>query len=580
MAVKIKTRFQAPSLIKKNTISQNCSQHPPSLKTNIKYSRTAGVFFEDRSIFLVLTGQPKKGGIKEIIKWEHVKIPDLIEINTPRYPAFLKSVLGDFLGKDSKVKIWSGIDSKGLKLQNLNLPDIHDSKLANAAFWGLKKEIEVDAEKEIFDFEFIDNTQLSGIEKKNVVAFAGDKGQIFFLKKLFSDAGYPLTGITALPFCLQNFNRTNTIGTESSSVVITHIRRNYTEISCLSKKSVLLTRNIKIGLYSLANGLPSPEPETEESNDATPLLSPDITRNSVEFTHTVEPIAARLINKIIRTGEYASHKFAENEPISKFLFFGHADDFSAFMEYAAEQLPGKTEKFLPFEGHSTQRGTLPGRAENRAGVIPALGMALSDNRYTPNFLDTCLHKKIRAKYKKMNVTIAAVGTISLMICAGLWGWFHTLKNHEINERKRIEEQISGYNLLVSEQLLDRKISEARKKANLINRYAHDVLPLAVIHELCSLTPEKIAITSFDSDFATSDSQGHKDTKEKKEKRRRLVITGIVTADFTFLEPLLTEYILRLGASPLFESIQLKNKEIVKKEGVATMIFTADMEIFQ
>lgn len=560
----------------KNSIPDQYSLQATTLKKNIRYSLVAGVFIEDQFICLVLTGKRKPGAGRELVKWAYIEVPEFQDINHIRFPAFLKLTLSEFISKYKNVAIWTAIDSKYLKLHNLNLPDLHHSKIANAALWGLKKEIEVDPEKEIFDFEFIEDTQVNGIKKKNVVAFAGDKKQILFLKQLFASAGYPLTGITAIPFALQNYIWTDTIKAGPTPIIIVNVARNYSEISCLSGKGILLTRNIRTGSYSLVEELHGPGKQV----DVTDILSPELGRNSAEF-NSIEPSAARLLGKIIRTGDYCSNKFAVNEPMSKFLFFGETDNCKAFMEYAAEQIPGRVERFSPFEDQSTSLTIkMPWGARERAGIIPALGMALSENDYTPNFLFTYLQKSIQAKYKKMNMTIIAACVAGLMVCASMWGWFNTQKNNEINQKTELEEQIARYSPIVSQQLLSRKISEAQKKAAMINRYAHDFLPLAIINEICSLTPEKISITSFDSDFMTLDSETDKASKEKKGKKRSVTIKGVVTADFNYLEPILTGYILKLGDSSLFGGILLQDKEIVKNADSAILKFTADMEIFQ
>jgi len=205
--------------------------------------------------------------------------------------------------------------------------------------------------KEIFDFEFIQDTHVNGIKKKNVVAFAGDKKQVLFLKQLFSAAGCPLSGITAPPFALRNFICTNMVRVGPVPMIIVNVSRNYSEITCLSDKSILLTRNIRTGSYSLVEELLDHTGKESKNLDIPALLSSDMEKNSSEF-NSIEPAASRLLGKIIRTGDYCSQNFAGNEPVSKFLFFGEIDDCRAFMEYAAEQLSDKTGKFTPYEDQS------------------------------------------------------------------------------------------------------------------------------------------------------------------------------------------------------------------------------------
>lgn len=558
------------------------AQHEASLKVNIRNSLTAGVFIEDRFISLVLTGERNLRSGRELLKWAHVEIPIHLDIDNINFSSFLRSSLSEFFGKYKNVAIWTAIDSKDLKLRNLNIPDVPDAKAANAALWGLKKEFEIDAENEIFDYEFIEETQVNGIKKKTVVAFAGDKKQIFFLKQLFSTAGYPLTGITTMAFAMQNFIWTNKIKAGPMPIVIVNVARYYSEISCLSDKGVLLTRNIRTGSYSLVEELLDIKDEAVKNTDITGILTSALVQNSPEFK-LIEPSIDRLLGKVIRTGDYCSNNFAANEPVSKFLFFGETDDCKAFMEYTAEQLAGKVEKFSPFGDQSLPLSVkMPLGALERAGIIPALGIALSENEYTPNFLFTYLQRSIEAKYRKMNWAIAAACLVCLMICRGVWGWMNTLKNTELSQKAAIEKQLTQYTPIVTQQLLTEKISSAKKKSEMLNQYARDYIPLAVISEICSLTPKKISIISFDSDFTKTSPETNKSPAEKKEpqeeKKRSVTLKGIVTAEFTDLESTLTGYVITLGDSPLFGDIRLKDKEIEKKANSTILKFTAEMEI--
>jgi len=574
-------RGETPQPAPKPSKSEKPPQQAISLKTNINHSLTAGVFIGEDSVSLVLTGERKQGEQKELIKWTHARIPEHLDINSNQFPFFLKSMLTEFLGKHKKVAIWTAIDSKHLKLRNIIIPDLHDSKIPNAALWGLKKEFEIDAQKEIFDFEFIGDTQVNGIKKKNIVAFAGDKKQISFLNQLFSTAGFPLTGITAMPFALQNFIWTALIQVDSSPIIIVNIARDYSEISCLSDKGVLLTRTIKTGAYSLVEELTGTLDKPVKESEITRILSSEIGRNSPEF-QSIEQSANRLLGKLIRTGDYCSHNYAASEPVSRFLFFGETDNCQAFMEYAAEQIPSKIEKFSPFDDQSVPLLIkMPVGAQERNTIIPALGIALSEEAHTPNFLYTYLQKNINAKYKKMNLLIAAAALACLIVCIAVWGGLKSMEKNEITQKTVIENQLAQYNPIVTQALLSKTIAEAKKKSDMINRYAHDFLCLAIINEICSLTPEKIFITSLDSSFIKDDPQKEdsaKANKNERKKKRSVTIKGIVKTEFTDLESTLTGYVIRLGDSPLFGDILLEDKEIEKKAESTVLKFTADMEI--
>ncbi len=547
-----------------------------SIKTNIKHSLVAGVFIGDDSLSLVLTGERKPGTGREIIKWSHTRIPRDMDRESQVFISLLRTSISRFLDTHKKVSLWTGLDSRYLKLRKIVIPYLPPGKIANAAFWGLKKEIELDGTKEVFDFEVGEEILVGGVKKREVIAFSGDKQQIDFLTQSFSKAGYPLTGITAMPFAMQNFVRADLVP-GASPVVMVHIARYYSDITCFSNEGVLLARNIRTGSYSLVEELIESNDSALEGGDIPGFLSSLKEKDSPGFER-IEHSANRLTGKILRTGDYCSHNYASNTPVSKFYFFGETDDCQAFMDYAADQFPCEMEKFNPFGELSSSLGMeMPKLAEERNSVISALGLALSQKVATPNFLHTYIQKNIETKYRKMNIAVAAVGMVALLVCGGVWGWLCSVEAGKIKETRALEKQIAHYNPIVTQTFLTRRIQEAKEKSQMIKRYTSDFLSLAVINEICSLTPEKINILSLDSNFIKEEPEaGNK--KKKKEKKRSLTLQGIVSAEFTDLESTLTGYVITLGDSPIFGDILLQNKKIEKRSGASILKFTADMEI--
>ncbi len=94
----------------------------------------------------------KPGAQKELVKWAQVPFPEHIYIKSNRFPSFLGATITSFLGKNKKAAIWTALDSKYLKLRNIVVPDLAESKIPNAALWGLKKEFEFDQESIVILF--------------------------------------------------------------------------------------------------------------------------------------------------------------------------------------------------------------------------------------------------------------------------------------------------------------------------------------------------------------------------------------------------------------------------------------------
>jgi len=552
-----------------------------SIKTNIKNSLCVGVHIGGNTLSLVLTGEQKQGGVKEVIKWEVIPFPEHLDVKSSRFSAFLRASLSTFIGKRKNVAIWAGISTKQLKLKNIIIPNVPDSKMANAALWGLKKETDIDLQSEVFDYEFISDTRINGVKKKNVVAFTGNKENIQAVKALFIAAGYPLTGITATPFAIQNFSLTSHNGIGREPVVIVNIRRYRSEIFCISENGITVARSVKTGSYSLVeNYLESGGADTVHA-DVPGLLSARTVTEGPDFEPMQDP-AFRLIGKIQRTGEYCSNVYLNNDPISKYRFFGETDNCPAFMAYAEEMIPDRVEYFSPVTDISTSMGiNLPKNAQDRNGIIPALGFALSHNDYTPNFLYTYIEKEMEARGKRVNIGIMAAGIVGLLVCAGVWGYFSTVENREIKKKQTLETQLAGFKTSVTRDVLNSKITQATKQVELVRRYTNDYISLAVINEICTFTPENISIVSLDSDLKKEDAKkdkGKKKEGEKNGKARSIKIKGIVKADFTSLESTLTGYVIKLGDSPLFGNINLEDKKVESAGQASILKFTADMEI--
>ncbi|WP_035235468.1 hypothetical protein [Desulfobacter vibrioformis] len=557
--------------------SKGCS----SLKGNTLNNLCAGAYLGGDSLSLVLAGETKRGGAKEVVKWQVFPYPETTDIKSERFPAFLRSALASFLADCKNVPIWAAIETKDVKLRQLTLPNIPDARLANAAMWALKKEIDIDLVNEIFDYEFISDVHGSGVKKKTVVAFSGDRAAVKGLKTLFKSAGYSLAGITATPFAIQNCILAGQPDTGGQPVVIVNIRRHRSEIFCMSEQGILVARSIKTGSYSLVE--PSMESGMVDGKitDIPWILAARGRLDDPGFEE-MEAAARRLLGKIQRTGEYCSNMFLENEPVAKYYFFGETDDSRAFISFSEEMIPGRVTLFSPFQNDPGAMGlAMPTSAADRNGVIPALGIALSDKAMTPNFLYTYKEKALDAKAQKINMGIIAAGIAGLLICAGVWFWFDRMENQEVAKRTSVETQLAKYDFQITKDVMNKKNDQARKKIEMIRQYVNDYASLSVISEVCALTPENIDILTLKAELAESvDNDPKAKNKKKLEDRvRHMRLQGLVSAEFTALESTLTGYVMALDGSPLFGNIDVENKKIEQKKDLNTLNFTVDMEIF-
>jgi len=579
-------RGDAPprTLTRETIASRPESKGSRSFKGGALNNLCAGVYLGGDCLSLVLTGETKRWGAKEVVKWQVFPYPENTDIKSERFPVFLRSALSSFLKDYKNASIWAAIETKDVKLRQLTLPNMPDAKLANAAMWALKKEIDLDPVNEIFDYAFISDVHVSGVKKKNVVAFSGDRAAVKGLRALFRSAGHPLAGITATPFAIRNCILAGQPDTGRQPVVVVNIRRHRSEIFCISEQGILVARSIKTGSFSLVE--PSMESGMLDRNITDiPWILASRERLDDPGFEEMEASARRLLGKIQRTGEYCANMFLDNEPIEKYYFFGETDDSRAFINFSEEIIPGRTILFSPFQKDPDAIGvTMPAGAADRNGVIPALGIALSNRSLTPNFLYTYKEKALDAKNKKINMGIIAAGIAGLLICAGAWFWLHQVEKKEVAGRRSVETRLANYDIQVTEDVLNKKIVQAKRKMEMIRRYANDYVSLSVVSELCALTPENIEILTLDAAFGEPVEGGGDAKKIKHEKRigergRHMRLQGVVSAEFTALESTLAGYVVKLGDSPLFGNIEVENKKIEEKRDLNILNFTVDMEIF-
>ena len=282
---------------------------PVNLKKIKKKALNLGVLLNPEDITLVLSSNKQK----RLIKWATFELPDELGIEDKGFALFLESRLEAFTEGLKGIPTWCTIDSAKLKLRNITIPDVALPKIANAAFWGLKKEVEFDADQEIFDFEIIGDRLVQDVKRKNLLAFTIEKTQVNQLKTLFSKAGFNLKGITTIPFALQNFIHSQHLQMLDSPFTIVNISRKSSEIVCFSNTSILLTRIIRTGSYNLVdNFIKFPD------NSVVKYLSSLKSIQSEGFLK-IKLSCERLIEKIVRTSEYCSQNFADNVPMKNFF---------------------------------------------------------------------------------------------------------------------------------------------------------------------------------------------------------------------------------------------------------------------
>lgn len=538
---------------------------PVNLKKIKKNSLNLGVLLNPEDITFVLSSNKNN----KIIKWAVVELPEGLGTEDIGYTLFLESNLENFTEGIKAIPTWCTIDSTKVKLRNITIPDLPSQKIANAAFWGFKKEVDFDADQEIFNFEIIGDRIVKDVKKKSLLAFAIEKTQVKELKTLFLKAGFKLEGITTIPFAFQNFIRTRHLQMQDSPFTIVNVSRKNSDVVCFSDTSILLTRNIRTGSFNLVENFMK-----SSDKSVVKFLSSLKNIQSTGFSQIKLP-SERLIEKISRTSDYGSQNYADNVPMKNFYFIGETDSCDAFMEFAANSVLTGVKHFNPVFTALPGSVTVPypENAYERGLVTTAFGISLSSNEYTPNFLFTADDKLNKKKKEKINIAASIIFALIFLCCAGFANWQGVVKNREMKKLDEIVHTKNNFDPKINQESIANLIFGTEQKIKLRNQYISDYFPLAVINEICSTTPKNISVSSLEADFSDQNKNNHQDEKTARKILARIIIVGStgINSDSVF-----TEYILNLGNSRIFGDVEVLEKNIDAAE--KTLKFKVSVEI--
>lgn len=87
------------------------------------------------------------------------------------------------------------------------------------------------------------------------MAYTAVRTEINELKDLFNKAGFPLSGISIVPFAFQSLLRTGRIDSQQMHVASLYIGRDWSRIDIFSEGNLMLSRGIKAGVKTMLEAL-------------------------------------------------------------------------------------------------------------------------------------------------------------------------------------------------------------------------------------------------------------------------------------------------------------------------------------
>ena len=553
---------------------------------------------------------------QEMLEYSSLPFESDMSKDSPQFSSFLQSALNDFCGNLKNVEIWSAISSANVTTRYLRIPLVPKKQVANAVYWTFKKEVSFNENKEIFDFDVLGEIAEDGDEKIEIMSYAAPKREISQLKHIFSKSGYPLTGISIVPFALQNLVRSQWIETDGENTCTLFIGSDWSRIAIFSKGNLVLSRDIKAGIKSMIasisekadSDLPEQSVVTDDTDgtamgvnleDTTNIdeeqaqrLFFTITHDSLTLTDVesglkykaddifkmILPALERVIRQVERTIKHFSLNYKDGG-VNKIYISGEVSGNRRIVDYIGDQLSLNVDTIDLFTSNPFLSSDVSGPDSEleRGAFVPAVGMALSNNSTTPNFIFTHEEKAKHTKFLLINRSFIAAFLLLLALCIGVSFWQSNKLDRKRATLSQLQQELEQHSPILDQNLIIKMVAKVQRKTDTLDAISKRYLGMAVISEISELTPSNISLFSIIAEFGRPFAYNQEE-KESKDKNKLLNIEGVIFGDRMKLETSLADYIVKLKSSPIFGRPVIKKRSFKFFEDKEVLQFTVQLDL--
>jgi type IV pilus assembly protein PilM len=551
----------------------------------------------------------------EMLEYERIPFTENLDRQSPQFPQFLRTVLTDFYGNTKNVDLWCTISSARVETRQIRIPKVNQKQIPNSVYWSYKKITSFDETKNIFDFEILGEVEEGERPKIEVMVYTALQEEVKELKDTFSKAGYPLKGISIVPFAFQSLLRAGLIETDEINVSSLYIGRDWSRIDIFSEGNLVLSRGIKAGVKTMIEALrteiegnlfelsiaKSPtkdsariraikrklKNELEQAHqlffgvihDSNPSVVDERQRLLKEdrIFKMILPALERLVRQVERTLRHFSLNY-DNARVGKIYISSGVNPHQRIVDYIGEELAIPTETLNPFADSANflSLAPSPDNPSEQSAYVPAMGMALSSNTLTPNFLYTYKDKQKAVRAQRINRGVFGAFVMVVLLCVGVTFW----QDRQLEEKEfkllQLQRQLETVTLRVDKSLILKLVDETQANRRQIKEIGQKYLGLAVISELTHLTPSSVRLISISTTLAGA-PDGQKGNK-KGSAKKTLVLNGIIHGNRLILEPKLAGYLMELKNSPMFDEPKLSKKSFERYKDNDVLRFTARLKL--
>lgn len=589
----------------------------PFLSLNYWQSRTTvGVDIGYDAIRLV---KAKAGADAKsrLLDYELVPLPPGVTKGSQEAGNLLKASLNAFCGDAAKVDIWTSLPAVNVDIRCILIPKVPFKQIPKTVYWSAKKEgMSLDEKERIFDYEVQEEIYDQGVPKLSVMVYTSLRREVEDAKRLFSQAGWPLTGVTIIPFAIQNLLRTEWLKPEVDTVATLFVGNDYSRIDIYARGNLVMTRGIKTGTGSLVESFiegyneslslftagrtkapPKPmDPEAAREilvnlfagHDLMTGIAADYDLREEDVLPIILPAIDRLARQVERTFDYYSSTTGRNR-VQSLYYSSVIGAYEPLLNYLNAQLGVKVSLVpSPLKWWAKRDFDEAGVFE-RIPYSAAIGLALSDINHTPNMIFTFKDKIEKESIGKINKLIFVSFISLVVVCTVIFIYLGKTVAESKAALASLEREIPQMRTPVDKNTITKQFALLQGKNRQIMAYGDRNLSLATVAELTALTPPEVKLITVAALFKDPSVGPEKvETKtppaapEKTETKvpsgqGNLVVEGIVEGANASPEVILAEYALRLDKSPLFSQAAIQKSSLETAGGKKILHFAVQMK---
>ncbi|HXW69772.1 MAG TPA: hypothetical protein VEJ88_09230, partial [Dissulfurispiraceae bacterium] len=385
---------------------------------------------------------------------------------------------------------------------------------------------------------------------------------------------------------VQNIFLNNVMKLPEKQAACLYIGNNFSRIDLYTNKKLSMTRDIKTGLSSMVEtlmeeinnrtgevGIASLDDARQilfafmHSSDDPVVYSKGLSVEREKVESIVTPVLDRIVRQIERTFGHLTSTLGY-ERVEKIYISSAMPLHKAMLEYCSAQLGIACSVFDPLD-QVLQTSSF----DERISFIPALGLAMSDNAYTPNFLHSFKDKKKAAYVAKFNKAILAGLIVSLLVCSAAAALEFLDIGHKKGELAGLEQQMRKSSPLLSKETFLQIEADAKQKKGKYMELGKRYRGMALVGELAALTPDSVSLTGLRAELSEKATGG-----DAARSENTTVLEGNVYGPDNMLDSLLSSYVLKLRSSPMFSEVTVSTSRIESSKKGAFLTFALNLKM--